>query len=170
MGKDMVRRTYDARIESENQIYDGDTLNRVQFRLPIEADFTHTVLGEVYPEIYVQPDGVWVHVNVRLNGIDTPERHPHHKYPDGTPRPESEIADEHELAMQARQVVIELLKANDLQFLIRNPQEGKYAGRIVADVLVPDPQTKELVNVSDVLIAKGLGYAYSGGQKRVWDR
>ena len=168
--RDQVHRVYEARIDNAENIYDGDTINKVYFKLPIEIETFQYDFGEIYPEIFLHKDGVWVHVNVRLDGIDTPERHPHHKYPDGTARSDEELSREHALAMQARQEVVNILKANDLKFEIRNPQEGKYAGRVVAEVWVTDPELGRMINLSEHLIDKGLGYPYEGGTKRVWGR
>ena len=170
MYKDLVHATFDARIDHIADVHDGDTINHVYFRLPInvlpnEANYGY---GEIYPEIYLQRDGVWVHVNVRVAGIDTPELHPRHHYPDGTPRPKGDIDKEHELALQAQEIVAKLLKSNDLEFEIRNPQEGKYAGRVVAEVWVKDPESQQMINIAERLIAKNLAYPYEGGTKRVW--
>lgn len=166
--RDVVHATFHAQIDTIENIYDGDTLNKVAFKLPISIAQTQGFYGEVYPSVFLQRDGVWIHINVRIGGIDTPERHPRHKYPDGTLRPADERAREHALAMQARAIVVRLLVANDLKFEIRDPQQGKYAGRIVASVWVLDPDTNRMVNIADKLIDAGLAYPYEGGTKRVW--
>ena len=168
--RDQVHRVYEARIDNIETVYDGDSINHAYFKLPIDIQDNQVVWGEVYPEIFMQHDGVWVHVNIRVDGGACAERHPYHRYPDGTPRPPEEIAREHELAMRARQVVIDLLVANDLKFEIRNPQEGKYAGRLVASVWMRDPESRQMINLAEHLIDKGLGYPYSGGKKRTWGR
>ena len=170
MAKHLVQAKFQARIDQEAHIYDGDTINHVFFRLPIEVKENQEKYGEVYPEVFVQQDGVWIHINVRISGIDTPELHPHHRYPDGTMRPVEEIAHEHELALKAREIVVNLLKANSFQFEIRDPQEGKYAGRIVAEVWVKNPKTGQMINIADKLIREGLGYVYEGGTKMIWGK
>ena len=168
MGKELVHTRFEAKIETSDHIYDGDSINHCFFRLPGILVDDNAQLGEIYPELFAHKDGLWVKVNVRLDGIDAPEMHPHHHYPDGTNRDPAEIAHEHELALRARQVVVDLIEANDLQFEIRNPQLGKYAGRVVAEVFAKDPEHGELINVSHRLVVKGLAYPYEGGTKRVW--
>ena len=168
--RDQVQRTYKARIENIDSVYDGDTINKVFFRLPIDVRADQEDLGEIFPEIYVHDIGVWVLVNVRLDGIDTPERHPHHRYPDGRQRTPEDIEKERMLAMEARTIVQNLLMVNNMQFEIRNPQVGKYAGRIVAEVWVRDPEHKQMINVSKRLITKGLAYPYEGGTKKIWGK
>ena len=168
--KDQVQATFEARIENVEHIYDGDTTNHVFFKLPIQISQNQDGFGEIYPEVFLQPDGVWIHVNLRIAGVDTPERHPRHNYPDGTPRPPAEIAREHELAMRARAEVVRLMEANDLQFEIRNPVEGKYAGRVVGECWIRDPESRHMINLAEHLIDKGLGYPYGGGTKKIWGR
>ena len=168
--KDQVKAVYDAKVENIEHVYDGDTINHTLFRLPVEIGADQDSFGEIYPQIYLREGGVWIRTNIRVDGVDTPERHPHHKYADGTMRPPSEIGREHELAMRARQEVIDLLMANNMEFEIRNPQEGKYAGRIVAEVWIRDPESRHMINLSERLIDKGLGYPYEGGTKRIWGR
>ncbi len=45
---------------------------------------------------------------------------------------------------------------------IKNVKHGKYAGRVVADVLVGGEK------LSDMLIAEGLGRPYEGGRREGW--
>ena len=45
---------------------------------------------------------------------------------------------------------------------ITNVKHGKYAGRVVADVLVGGKK------LSDMLIAEGLGRPYEGGRRESW--
>lgn len=170
MQGNLVYGRFDAFIEDPEHIYDGDTVDRVHFRLPGLEVAKGAPLGQIYPDLYTREDGVWMRINVRLAGIDAPERHPHHSYPDGTPRPPEDIAYEHELAMKARQVVMDMVKANGLHFVIRNPQIGKYAGRIVAEVWCPLPGTNIMTNVCTHLLKQNLAYKYDGGTKKVWSR
>ena len=170
MGTELVQTRFEARVDDIEHVYDGDTINHVQFRLPDIEVLKGGHLGEVYPDIFSQQDGVWIHVNVRVAGIDAPERHPRHRYPDGSLRPPEDIAREHALAMRARQVVVDLLEANHLRFQIRNPELGKYAQRVVAELWARDPETTDLINVGEQLINQALAYPYEGGTKRVWGR
>ena len=169
MGSELVHAKFQSRIYDVEHIYDGDTINHVHFKLPDIDTLKGGRMGEVYPDIFAQEDGVWIHVNVRLAGIDAPERHPRHHYPDGTERDPNEVIREHGLAMEARQVVVDLLICNKLEFQIRNPEIGKYAGRIVAEVWVQSPDGGWL-SIADKLLDIGLAYPYEGGTKRIWGR
>ena len=167
---DLVYGRFDAFIEDPEHVYDGDTVDKVHILLPGIKRTPHAPLGEIYPDLYVREDGVWMRINVRLAGIDAPERHPHHSFPEGSPRPPEDIAYEHELAMKARDVVVGLLQANNLKFVLRNLQIGKYAGRIVGEVWTPNPDTGFLTNVSQYLLQQNLAYEYDGGTKKVWTK
>ena len=166
--RDIVHERYNARIENINHVYDGDTIEHVMFKLPGTTVIPGAECGEIYPDIFLQNDGVYVHINVRLAGIDCPERHPRHNYPDGSPREAYEIEREAELGLRARDTLRELITQNGLQFEIRNCQLGKYAGRIVAEVWIHEPESGDYVNVSEWLIDKAFAYPYEGGTKRIW--
>ena len=170
MGTELVHATFAAKIDDIERVYDGDTINHVHFQLPDIEVVKGGTFGEIYPDIFAQLDGVWIHINVRVAGIDAPERHPRHHYPDGEPRDPNDVIREHALAMRAREVVSDLLISNHLEFQIRNPQLGKYAQRVVAEVWARDPETSDYINVGERLIDLGLAYPYEGGTKRVWGK
>ena len=170
MHKEQVLERYEARIDTIDHLHDGDTINETLFKLPDIQPAEGAVLREIYPDIFIQSDGVWMRVNIRVAGIDCPEIHPHHFYPGGTPRPTDEIARERKRATQARDAVAEILLHNKLEFEIRNPEFGKYAGRIVAEVWAKDLEYGDLINISTHLIDKNLAYPYEGGKKRIWGR
>ena len=64
MGTELVQTRFEARVDDIEHVYDGDTINHVQFRLPDIEVLKGGHLGEVYPDIFSQQDGVWIHVNV----------------------------------------------------------------------------------------------------------
>ena len=169
MGSELVHARFEAQIYDIEHVYDGDTINHVHFKLPDIELLKGGRKGEVYPDIFVDDYGVWIHVNVRLAGIDAPERHPRHHYPNGEPRDPNDLIREHALAMEARNVVTDLLVANHLQFEIHNPELGKYAGRVVAEVWTKNPDGN-YINIADKLIDMGPAYSYEGGTKKVWGR
>ena len=151
---------YAGSIESVEQIYDGDTIENVFVK--IADDKTPT--GKVWPGIYKMEDGIYAEFALRLNGIDTPEMRPAHKNRDGTLRPEKDRQKERAAAHTARHALIELLQTHEMVFYVRNPKVGKYAGRLVADLLVGE----ERINASTFLIKKGHAQFYDGGTKPVW--
>ena len=166
---DLIKRDFNAFIDDWEHVYDGDTINHCYVKVP-ELQGVGGVIGEIYPDWFVDENSaVCIHINVRLAGIDCPELHPRQRLPDGTRRDPSDVRWEHSLALEARRFVQDLLSANDLKFTLRNPEIGKYAGRIVAEVWCKDPNTTaDSVNVSDVLLEKKLAYKYEGGTKKIW--
>ena len=154
---------YKAEIDTLKHVYDGDTINHAYFKLPgVHAD--DTAVRELYPDVYAGHDGsVWIHTSVRLAGIDCAEMEPRHRLPDGRYRSATEISHERKLAKAARQVVVDAFD-DSLSFELRNPLEGKYAGRIVASVFIGG------VDIAQVLLDKGLAYPYEGGTKRRWTK
>lgn len=168
MAKGPVYQRYEAFIDDINHVYDGDTITHTHFRLA--RVWEHAVEGEVYPDHFVKDGILWMHTSVRLAGIDCPEYHPHHRLPDGTLRDPKDVGWEHAQAVKAKQVVQDLILQNDLKFEIRNPQLGKYAERVVAEVWLRDPGTHNSINVSERLLEKNLAYRYEGGTKQIWKR
>ena len=159
---------YDAFIDDVSSVHDGDTLEHVHIK--IATVWEHAPEGELFPEMFVKDGQLWMHIAVRLAGIDCPEIHPHHRLPSGELRDPNDVGWEHSQAVKAKRVVQDLMTQNNLQFKIRNPQIGKYAGRIVAEIWLRDPGTHNSINVSERLLEKNLAYRYEGGTKQIWKR
>ncbi len=100
---------------------------------------TLTVDAEPWP-------GVTIRTSVRVNGVDTPEIR-------------GKCQAEKDLAILARDFVRG--KVGE-RVRIANVKHGKYAGRVVANVLVGGEK------LSDMLIAEGLGRPYEGGRREGW--
>ncbi len=92
--------------------------------------------------------GQEVETRVRLDGVDTPELR-------GKCPAARRLAREAQAFVQAR--------VGGRQVILRDIQYGKYAGRVVARVQTPDGD-----DLSDALIAAGLGHAYGGGARASW--
>ena len=92
--------------------------------------------------------GITIHTSVRLLRIDTPE---------GGWRAKCEL--ERELAGKAKARLQELVSEG---ITLTNVRLGKYAGRVLADVITPSG------NVADILIAEGHGRPYAGGKREGW--
>ena len=86
---------------------------------------------------------------VRIRNIDTPEL--------GW---RAECPQEAALAFEAKALVEQYIGD---RVLIVNPESGKYAGRVVADIL-----TLEGFFIDDILIASGLAREYHGGRREGW--
>ena len=151
---------YPVTIKSAEQVYDGDTIQDVMLKVSDDS----TAYGEVWPGVYKRPDGIYVKFDLRINGIDTPEKRPSLKSRDGTSRTKASRDAEKNMALQARLIVIDVLKTNRNRFSVENPKLGKYAGRMVADVKVGE------INLADYLLQSGLAKPYNGGQKPSWDK
>ena len=138
---------------SEEQVYDGDTITDVQILICKTCD-----LETPFPGMIVEGDNIYREVNIRINGIDTPEMQPRK----ADHETEALRLREKKLAELARDYLRSLIKnATDIQ--IRNLQPDKYYGRIVADVLIKDKD--EYYNVAERMIKCGFAIAYDSGTK-----
>lgn len=158
-------REYDCSIADASQVYDGDTISNVQILVSAVNLETAAELGEVFPNVVLRLDGIYVENGLRIAGIDTPEMRPSKKKQDGTLRTEASRENEKKAAVAARDAVIALLAENNFRFTIRNVSHDKF-GRVLADVWVGE------VNVAEHLIENGYALAYDGGTKEEldWDR
>lgn len=102
---------------------------------------TITAHAEIWP-------GQNVATGVRLNGIDTPEIR-------------GRCDAERELAIKARDRLRELIAAASL-VQIADPFHGRWAGRVVARVLVDG------ADAGAVLVSAGLAREYGGGRRESW--
>ena len=149
-------------LTSDSYVYDGDTLEHIHVHLGTFDGVSDAVL---WPGIFLKDGELYTVTNIRVAGVDAPERHPEH-----AGRTEASLEAERALSLVARQLVLDLLHAHDGVFTIANPIFGKYAGRTVAEVYFGDGNDgNDRVNLADVLIEKGLGYAYSGESKMAFD-
>ena len=157
-GKPMDVQSYPSKLTSEKQIYDGDTLKDVRIKI---LDMRGNVpAGELWPGVFLTPERtIEIETDIRLNGIDTPEKRPLKKKRDGTLRSEVGRSNEKYAAAQSRLALLKLLQANELKFVVSNPTIGKYAGRIVAAVNVDG------INAGQFLIKNGYALPYDGGRK-----
>ena len=115
---------YRARIHDNSQVYDGDTISDVRVVIYLFDD----VSGEVWPGIHIYENRIEVETDIRIAGIDTPEKRPSTKNFDGTKRSEESRIREKQAALLARDELIHLLDDSDYRFTILNPKLGKYAG------------------------------------------
>jgi len=90
--------------------------------------------------------GVTIRVSVRVDGVDTPEI-----------RGKCQV--EKDMAIEAREFVKETIGEN---VHLVNVRHGKYAGRVVAKVLVNGQDLAALI------IGAGLGRPYQGGAREGW--
>ena len=92
--------------------------------------------------------GQTIQTRVRISGIDTPELR-------------GKCDAEKQLAEQARQEVVTLLKHKTVQ--LYNIKYGKFAGRILADAVTPAGQ-----KIDVHLIDAGLARPYHGAKRQTW--
>ncbi len=97
-------------------------------------------------EAMVWPGFIWKG-NIRVEGVDTPEI-------------KGKCNQERKLAIMARDFVREKIGKT---VMLENVKSGKYAGRVVATVLLEDGS-----NLANTLIDAGLGRPYNGGKRRSW--
>ena len=154
--------TYDSTLaDAEKQVYDGDTIKDVRVLL-LEHPFHVSDYGERWPGVHITERGVEIQTDIRIAGIDTPEKRTSTKNPDGSLRSEASRQREKAAAFASRQALIDLLRSNDNRFSISDPIHGKYAGRTVADVAINE------IDVATTLIEKGHAKPYDGGTKPIW--
>lgn len=153
---------YTGTIENiEKQVYDGDTIKDVFVKIATDK----TPDGEVWPGVHVIDGDVYVSFDLRINGIDTPE-----KRPKKAGRTAQSLLNEKLAAKKAREAVVELIKKGKKQILIKNPATGKYAGRMLGDAFIK--YGKETISIADYLIKNKHALKYDGGKKVVvdWDK
>lgn len=154
--------TYDCTLtDIDSQTYDGDTLKDVRVLIH-PYDFLLTEYGNPWPGIHITARGIEVETDIRIAGIDTPEKRVSTKHADGRPRSVASRMREKDAALSARQALIDILATNDGRFTIDTPLHGKYAGRTVANVSVLE------VDVASILIENGHAKVYNGGRKPDW--
>ena len=145
-------------------IYDGDTIKDVRV-LIVEGDFGKSDHGtEVWPDIRITKNGIELEIDVRINGIDTPEKRVGGKYADGTPRSDESRQLERDASAKAKKSLHKLLETNNFKFVLHNVHLGKYAGRIVGSMNIQGQ------DVSEYMIQEGHAFRYDGGKKFEWAR
>ena len=154
-----IERVYNSQLSSVEQVYDGDTLKDVRVKVFEPGSKKY---GEVWAGVFVEKDGVYVKTDIRVNGIDTPEKRVSTKNPDGSKRSEASRERERKAAYASRQALIDILEENNLQVVLSKPVHGKYAGRTVADVSIGG------IDVAEFLIQGGHAKPYDGGKKPDW--
>jgi endonuclease YncB( thermonuclease family) len=111
----------------------------------VTAIYIHNYDGDtITVSIPGYPDIIGKHINVRVNGIDTPELK----------------GDTKELARNAKRFVEHYCK-NAQTLELRSMKRDKYF-RILADIYVDG------VNLGDLLLKNGLAKPYNGGKKPGW--
>lgn len=150
---------YPVLMDEGSKIYDGDTIQDVYISVKTlqKKDYPEEVL---WPGIYLEADSVFAWTDIRIAGIDTPEKKP--KRAGRTPE---SIALEKAAAAEAQQALADLFDAYDNAVYVANPELGKYAGRIVADVLVGP----ERISVAEYMLQLGHAYPYDGETKLPFD-
>ena len=157
---------YYGTIESVDDVYDGDTIRDVAVRIHPFRSLLSGMDGErlsLWPGIERRADGIYIITDIRIAGIDTPE-----KRPTRAGRTEASLQREKKRAAAATDFLKQLLLENSkddgtLGFVIQNPQSDKYAGRTVADVICVKGNVS--VDVAGALLDAGHAVPYDGGTK-----
>lgn len=126
----------------------GDIFAREILEGPVLAQVERVVDGDTIAVKATIWPGQHIRVYVRVNGIDTPELR-------------GKCPREKELAQFARRFVIDWTYSGWVK--LKNIRNGKYAGRIIADVF-----DREGYNLADVMLNNGLARPYSGGKRTSW--
>ena len=136
--------TYDTTLL---KITDGDTFKARVF-LGVTYNKTCDFISS-WPGLFCDAGLLYWRGSIRIAGIDTPESR------------RSQCPSEKVRGKQAGSRLAELLQEAPIQ--VRNVIEGKWAGRLVAEVILANGKS-----VADVLIAEGHAVPYSGGKRQSW--
>ena len=149
---------YPSIIESLEQVYDGDTIQGVRVKVKT-FDGAKQKPEELWPGLVYTGDKLEIVTNVRIAGIDTPERRPRR-----AGRTEASLANEKAAAAASRQALQTLLKAHDYEIYLSSPELGKFAGRIIAHVFVGEQR----ISVAEYLLKHKYAVRYDGGKRLSW--
>ncbi len=115
---------------------------------PISAKVIKVYDGDTFTvEAYPWP-GLTAKASVRIDGVDTPEIR-------------GKCDEEKQKAIEARNYVRSLILGEVVQ--LENVKHGKYAGRVVAEVILDGGE-----NLAEKIISQGLGREYHGGRREGW--
>lgn len=152
-------------IPDDSSVYDGDTISDILVKV-YDIDVNDILAPypkeEPFPGVWIEGDYIYVYTDIRIAGIDTPEKRPHK-----SGRTEESLAAEKAAAAKAQHALDTLLKRHKYRFEIVYITADKYHGRIVAEVFVGEDD--ERINVSEYMIEQGHAYAYDGKTKKSWD-
>ncbi len=115
---------------------------------PVAAELVEVIDGDSLRVTALIWPGQKAETIVRLRGVDTPERR-------------GKCASERRLAEQARLALAGRIGSDRLT--LTNVSGGKYFGRVLADVRLPDGG-----DLSNFLLAHGLAVPYGGARRLGW--
>ncbi len=118
------------------------------FAGPVAARVVEVLDGDTFVADALVWPGQTIRVNIRIRGIDAPEM-------------KSRCAGEHSAALEARDVLADLLQDGEVS--ISNIGSAKYYGRVLADVATRDGE-----DVGPILLDLGLARPYWGGRRAGW--
>lgn len=151
----------------KKSVYDGDTILDVPALLYRLDEAEIAASAPLWPGIQKRADGIYVLSDIRLRGIDAPEKRVSTKLPE-------EVRNRIKKRAAAAEAFLEnLIEQSSVpgQIAIRNPEHDKYAGRVVADVIVyrlryiSNGVESVEINAADALIKARLAVPYEGGAK-----
>jgi len=115
---------------------------------PISAKVIKVIDGNTIKVTAFPWPGLEAKASVRVDGVDTPEIR-------------GKCDAEKQKAIEAREFVKGLILGEVVQ--LENVKHGKYAGRVVAEVILDGGE-----NLADKIIQQGLGREYHGGSREGW--
>lgn len=119
----------------------------VAYAMPATVGYVYD--GDTFAAVVHVDRKTDVNVRVRLINVDTPEMH-------------GDCDSEIRRANAARNRLMELIP-NGSTVELKNIKDDKYAGRIDANVILPNGR-----DVGKILINEKLGRPYSGGKRASW--
>ena len=149
---------------NHSRVYDGDTIQDIY----IDVYDLEPKRAKGYPAelmflgMFIEADDIYCYTDIRIFGIDTPE-----KKPSKSGRTEESRQAEKAAAQLAQTALFDLLHQHDFKFQIEHAQPDKYFGRIVAQVYVGEGENR--INVGDWMIKNKHAVPYDGGTKLTWE-
>lgn len=157
--------SYFASVTDINDVYDGDTINRLTFLLHRFEDGPEPDNLDIWPGIIKLKDGIYAHTNVRFSGVDAAE----------VERRGSWTAEEKERMVLRGKLTRDYLRSlveksvyNNIQraIEIRNPVFDTYSGRTVAEVYLHI--NGERIDLAQHLFETGYAVPFIWGYKFNW--
>ncbi len=117
---------------------------------PVRARVTHILDGDTVQVVAETLPGYFVTTDIRLGGLDTPEK-----------KGRAKCASEIERNRQSTAATTQLVGGKQVTLL--NIEFEKYGGRMLGDIKTPQGS-----DLSQTLVSRGFARPYDGGTKRGW--
>ncbi|MCY4403294.1 MAG: hypothetical protein OXD54_12020 [Candidatus Poribacteria bacterium] len=157
--------SYFASVADINDVYDGDTINRLMFLLHRFDEGPEPENLGVWPGIVKHIDGIYASTNVRFSGVDAAEVR---RTGPWTAEEKERMVIRGKLTRDYLRSLVEKSVYGNIQraIEIQNPEFGLYVGRTVAEVYLHI--NGERINLAQHLFETGYAVPYIQGYNFNW--